>query len=883
VTRHAVRWLLRLAAPTLRLRHGRDMEVLVHEALAEARPRGVAAMAMVWAHVIADLMASRARAWRRPGRHALDPQTRERQASMFGSDLRYALRTLGRQKGATLLVVAMLALGIAANVAVFTLVNGLFLRPFPFPQADRLVYINETAPRWGLEYVGVNYPDFDHWRRTQRAFEALAWHDTNGFNLSDAAGAERIQGALVTHDFAKVLGVRPLLGRMFTPDEDRPNAARVVILGERLWRERFAADPNVVGRTLRLLSQTYTIVGVMPRETEFADGARLWVPRAGDPNQPYQSYGGQVMGRLKPGVTIAAANDDLMRAQQAIWSTRDKERIVSPFVRDLRAELVRDYTTASFALIVAVALLLLVACANVASLMLARALARRREMGIRVAIGASRLRIVRQLFIENGVLALVGGAIGLLLGRSAIALLIAAVPDEAPQWTAFGLDVRVGAFAIGATVLTTLLFGWAPALHAFRGDVQAAVHDIAKGSTTSPRGRRTLQMLVAAECALAALLLVCGGLLLRAYDRVRHVDPGFRTEQVLTFGLLLPEAKYPDDAKRLAFWDRLEARLRELPGIERAALVTCPPLGCHWGEFFEAEGVKRARDDANPVVLYRFASPDYLAAMGVRLKQGRFFDHRDGRATSSGGAAHSVVVNETFARTFWPGVANPVGLRIKRGGDNPWLTVIGVTRDVKHYGLERPMRPGVYRPLPEGPVDNFTVVLHTRGEPEAAAPSARALVRSLDPELPVYRLRTMEQSLKRSMRIRSAYSWMLGVFAALALTLALGGAYGVSAYLVTQRRRELAIRVALGARAADIFRSVLGSSLATVGMGVAVGVAASLLTARLLSSLLFGVRPHDAAVLGTTVTVLLATALIATLWPARRAARVDPASSLRTE
>jgi predicted permease len=884
VTGAVWRCLLRLAPRSLRVRHGAEMEAMFREALDDARPQGVAAMARVWLRSSADLLWSRARFQPRRRTAGLAPSP-ERQASMFGSDIRYALRALGRQKGATLLVLSMLALGIAANVAVFTLINGLFLRPFPFPQSERLVYINEAAPRWNLEYVGINYPDFVQWRNAQRAFEAIAWYDTTSFNLSDGAGAERITGAQVTYDYAAVLGVRPLVGRMFTPEEDRPNAAPVVVLGERLWRERFGADPRIVGRTLRLMSMPYTVVGVMPRATEVADGARLWVPRRGDPNQPYQSYGGTGMGRLKAGVTIEAAEQDLKRAQQPIWDARDKERIVSPFVRDLRTELVRDYATASFALVVAVALLLLVACANVASLMLARALARRREMGIRVAIGASRLRLVRQLFIENGVLALVGGAIGLLLGRWAIALLVAAVPDEAPQWTEFALDARVAAFAIAASALTTLLFGWAPALQAFRGTVQSAVHDITKGTTTSPRGQRTLQILVAAECGLAALLLVCGGLLLRAYDRVRHVDPGFRTEGVLTFGLLLPEATYPDNPKRLAFWDRLEGRLRALPGVERAALITCPPLGCHWGTFFDAEGAGvRARDDADPVVLQRFASASYLETMGVTLKQGRFFDDRDGRNRIDGnGGVRPIVVNETFVRTFWPGVSNPIGRRVKNRGNNPWLTVVGVTADVKHYGLERPMRPGVYRPLPENPADNLTVALYTRGDPETLAPSARAIVRALDPDLPIFRVRTMEQAMSTSMRIRTVYSWMLGVFAALALVLALGGAYGVSAYLVTQRRRELAIRVALGARAADIFRSVLARSLAVVTVGVVAGLGGSLFAARLLSTLLFGVAPHDLLVLGSAAGALVATALAANYWPARRASRVDPISLLRTE
>jgi predicted permease len=857
------------------------MAAMFVNALAEASPRGPHATLSAWSRAIADLVCARFRRRSRLAPRFFPHPSPRRQASMVSSDVRSALRSLTAQKGASLLVIVMLALGIAANVAVFSLVNGLFLKPFPFPNADRLVSINEQAPKWNLEYVGINYPDFHQWRQAQRAFEAIALYDEASFNVSDGRGAERVVGAQVTYDYATVLGVRPLVGRMFTPEEDRPNAARVVVLGERLWRERFGGDPQVVGRTIRLHSAPHTIVGVMPVATEVADGTRLWVPRRGDPNQTYQSYGGSAMGRLKPGVTIEAAEKDLQRAHEPIWQTREKGRIVSPFVRDLRAEFTRSFETATLVLSVAVALLLGVACANVASLLLARAIARRREMGIRMAMGASRLRLVRQLFVESLVLASIGGALGILIGHLAIRALLAAAPDEVPQWAEFGLDARAVLFALAASLATAILFGTAPALHAFKGDLQSAVHTTTKGTTTSPGGRRTLRLLVAAECALAALLLVSGGLLLRAYDRVRHVDPGFRTQRVLTFNVLLPEATYPDDPKRLAFWDRLSARLQQLPGVVSAGLVTCAPLGCHWGNFYDIEGRGRPRpDEDNPVVLNRFANASYFEAMGIRLVRGRFFDSRDGRSDGS----RPVVVNETFVRTFWPGVADPIGRRLKSyGNNNPWLTVVGVAADVKHYGLEEPMRPGVYRPLAELPSDALTVVLHTGVEPESLTPAAQSLLRELDPELPLFRVRTMEQTLAQSMRVRMLYSWMLGVFAALALVLALGGTYGVSSYLVTQRRREMAIRVALGARAADIFRTVLGGSLGVVAVGVAAGAGLSMLAARQLTSLLFGVKPNDVLVVGGTVTVLLLTALVANYWPARRASHVDPMSSLRAE
>lgn len=883
MTRAAIRALLRLAPRSLRLRHGREMEALVLDAIDDARPRGRLAVAGVWLRVTIDFLAAHTRTTRRSRSAAAHHPSPERQASMLTSDVRYALRALLRQRGASFLVLAMLSLGIAANIAVFSIVNGLFLKPLPFPEPERLAMINETAPKWNLEYVGVNYPDFALWLRDQRAFEAIAYVDTSSFNLIDGGGAERVAGAMVSANYARVLGLEPLVGRMFTADEDKPGAPPVVVLGERIWRERFNADPHIVGRTLKLHLGVATIVGVMPRATEAADGARLWVSARGNPNQTWQSYGGGAVGRLKAGTTLDAAERDLRRAQQPIWDTRDRERIVTPFVRDMRQEFTRDFSTAALAVSVAVGLLLLVACANVASVMLARALARRREMGIRVAMGAGRLRLVRQLFVENAVLALTGGIVGLLLGRAALALLLRWAPQQAPPWAEFTFDARVAAFTLAASAAATLLFGWAPALQVFRGDVQSAVRDVTRSATTSAGGRRTLQMLVAAECALAAMLLVSGGLLLRAYDRVQHVEPGFRTDHVLTFSMLLPESTYPTDAARLAFWSRLEARLQSSPDVQDAAVISCAPLGCHWGNFYEAEGAPpRAAGEAEPVVLRRYATPNYLATMGVRLVQGRFLNDSD----FGPGGARAIVVNETFARTFWPGVANPVGRRVRGRGSkpgDPWHTVVGVTADVRHYGLERPMRPGVYHTLREAAPDAMTIVLRTKTSPETLAPAVRTLVRSLDAELPIFSVRTMEESLRRSTSLRALYSWMLVVFAGLALVLALGGTYGVSAYLVTQRRRELAIRTALGAQAIDVFRSVLTRGLAVAGGGMAIGLAGALVAGRYLGSLLFGVRPYDVTVLATAVSVLLATALIATLWPARRAARLDPVASLRGE
>jgi predicted permease len=877
--------LLYLGPRSLRRVHGEQMRELFLETLADARTHGRVEAARVWALAAWDLArASVTRSFKR--RPAVPPSVHERHQLMLGIDLKYTFRSLARQKLSTALVVAMLTLGIAANVVVFGLFNGLFLRPFPFPDPERLVYINETAPRWNLEVVGVNYPDFVQWREGAKLFEGLALYDGESFNLSDGAGAERIEGATVTYDLATVLGVRPIVGRSFTPEEDRPNAQRVVIINESVWRDRFNRAPDVLGRTLKLNGVAHTIVGVIPEAIRFPGNVLVWVPFAGDPAQTFQSYGASVVGRLKPGVTVEDAEKDLLRAHQPIWDKRDKDRTVSPFARSLREDLVRDFRAQARTLLGAVAILLVVACANVASVMLARALARRREMGIRLAIGASRPRLAKQLFVENVVLAALGGAAGLLGGHWAFRYLITKAGDQIPSWANFDFDVRVGAFALIVTAATTVLFGWAPALHAVRGNLRGAMHEAGAGTTAGPGGRRTLSWLVAAEFAMAAVLLVASGLLFRAYDRVKQVDPGFHPDHVLTFMLALPDASYGrgNDANVIkkvnAFWDSLTTRLEALPGVEAVGLISCPPLSCHWGTFFIAEGRAPLKPgETNPVVLQRPASPGYFKAMGIRLLKGRPLEAQDVIPEP-----RVAVVNETFARTFWPGVEDPTGKRFKNPGNPkaPWITVVGVVADVKHYGLERPMRPGIYFPMTAGRFGTMTVAIRTAGDPAAFTATARQTVRGLDAELPMYRVRTMEEALRRSLAQRALYSWLLGIFAAMALVLALGGSYGVTSYLVSQRTREIGIRVALGARTADIVRTILRKGLVTVAAGVAIGLAASFAVVRQLADLLFGVSPNDPAILAGATLLLFALAGAANWLPARRAARVDPMRSLRT-
>jgi predicted permease len=877
--RRRYRALLLLAPRTLRETHAYEMEELFLERLAAAT--GVGGSLNVWIAAITDLTRARAASWKRTQRVVLTVPIDERKALMVGSDLHYALRSLGRQRGATGLVILMLALGIAANVAVFSLVNGLFLRPFPFPDPDRLVYINETAPRWNLDIVGINYPDFDRWRKDNKLFDAIALYQSSQFNVSDGTGAERLKGAEVTWDFPRVLGIEPVLGRFFTADEDKPKAAPVVVISSALWRERFGRDPQIVGKTIRLDGAPRTIVGVMPSEGGFPEDARLWVPMAGDPNQAGTSYSAEGLGRLKAGITAKDADSDLKRAHQPIWDTRDKDRVVAPFVKPLREQLVSDYRTVASTVTVAVGILLLIACANVAAVMLARALARRREMGIRLALGSSRARLVRALLLENLILAAVGGIIGLAAGQWAISALLKIIPDELPRWAVFQIDPRVIAFSVLSIVATVILFGWAPALHAVGGDLRSAVHSATNGTTGAPRGRRTLSIIVAAEFALAAAMLVGGALLFKAFDRVRSVDPGFRVDHLLTFSVPISEATRPTPEKWLAFWDALADRTRQLPGVDAAGLVSCAPFaGCHWGYFFTAENAIPRPDGKDPVVLMRTATPGYFEALGSRLREGRFLQEPDGRDKRT----PVVIVNESFVRAFWGQDAKGVGRRIKfRGDKEPWMTIVGVVGDVKHYGMERPMRPGIYFPNAFWPRPTMTMAVHTQVDPSSIAPAVREMVRSLDPELPIVALRPMEESIRRSMALRAAFSWMLAVFAALAFILAIGGAYGVATYLVTQRTREIGIRVALGARTADIFKSIVAGGLGVVAVGVACGLAGSAAAAKLLADALFGVSPHDVTVLTFVAAVLIGTALMANGLPARRAARIDPMRTLRTE
>ena len=873
---------LRVLPGDMRERDGAEIEALFAHESDEARASGVPRhLAFVIGAVWDILRRAPYEHWRRRGRRLNEDSTMR----SFLADLRFAFRSFGRQPGATALIVLTLTLGVAANTAVFAIVDGLFLRPFPFPEPGRLVYLNERAPTWNLELTGINYPDFHTWRERASTFESMAlWAETS-VNLADASGAERVEGLAVTYDFPKTLGIRLVLGRSFTKEEDGPTPSRVVVLGYGLWQTRFAGSRDVVGQPLRINSRPYTIIGVLPREADFPGHAQFWVPLNGDPNQKGESYSYEGIGRLKPGVTVEQARTDLMRAHAPIWTARDSARVVSPRLDGLREQFVSNFRAMGKALGAGALLVLLIACANVAGAMLAKSIFRRREIAIRLALGASAKRVGRQLITESLALAIVAGLAGTLFGRWLVRLLITFGSDQLPPWVQLQFGVRTIVFAVLVIVATALVFGLAPALQARRADVTGSLVGGAgtRASVGIPQ-RRMLDALVVIEIALALVLLAGSGLLVRAYGTLRNTDPGFRPDGVMTFQLALPQAKYPSAVAQRRFYATLTDRLAATPGVQSAGVVTCLPFGCHWGMFLRAEGAAPpAKNSSNPVVLARYASAHYFEAMGIRLVRGRFFTDAEGGPTGP----HPVVINEQLAKQLWPNVADPVGKRMIWNGDTvstDWMTVVGVVRDVRHYGLVRPMIGGLYKSAFEADtsqsLESLGIAVRSATGEAAVVAAARAIVRELDPELPLIGVRSAQAAVNRSFADRRTIAFVFAAFGGIALALALGGIYAVLSYVVGRRRQEIGIRMALGAQRSQVIGLVVRQGLRLVAIGVVLGLPVSLLALREISSLLVGVSARDPLTYAAAIVLLAATAALSALVPARRAAGVDPKTAL---
>lgn len=801
-------------------------------------------------------------------------------------DLRYGTRMLLKSPGLTAVAVLSLALGIGANVALFSVVNAVLLRPLPYPQPERLMLVGQRGT--GGDDGSVGEPKFLFWHENQQSFEALALYQPigSGVNLAGGNEAEFVPALKVSQDFFRVLGVAPQLGRSFVNEEDQPGGAPVAVLSQSLWRRRFGGSSELIGRNVLIDSVPHTVIGVLPPGFNFLPESDVYVPLRpslkgdSDPN-----YG--ALGRLKAGVTPAQAQAEMQlvaekyRAQFPRRMQPNESVGVEPWQQALTA----DSRGLLWLLLGAVGFVLLIACANVANLQLTRATARQRELAVRQALGAGWPRVLRQLLTESLLLALCGGIAGLLLAVWGVDWLAARVPEGRLAYLGgITLDWRVLVFALSAAVFTGLLFGLAPAWQVSRVDVNQALKDGANRGMAGASQGRLRAALVVAEVALSLLLLVGAGLLLRTFVNLREVKPGFDAHNVLTFQLSPNGANYDTTAETAAFYDRALERLRALPGVESVAVTSNLPLSAQYRMPFAVAGQPAYRES----VQFRLITPEYFDVLRVPVRQGRVF-----AATDTTGTENVAVVNEAFARQYLSNVA-PLGqqLQIGRGQSALQHRIVGVVGDTKHFGLNQAAPPMMFIPAAQAP-DNTTLALRrflsvkfmvrTVSDPLALSTTVRQQLREVDATLPVTALRSLEQIVERSVEAERFNLSLLGLFAVLGLVLAAGGIYGVMSYNVVQRTPELGLRLALGAQPITLLRLMLGQGMKLVLYGVALGVVASLLLTRVLKAMLFGVSATDPLTFALIALLLTVVALLACWLPARRATQVDPLVALRSE
>jgi putative ABC transport system permease protein len=798
-------------------------------------------------------------------------------------DLRYGLRTLGRERGFTTVAVLALALGIGANTAIFSVVYGILLRPLPFPEADHLAMVYMRFAPQGMERGPMSLADFQDWRAANHAFVEPSLFSNGGrFDLVGAGDPEQVMGASVSAGFFSTLGARPLLGRVFAAGEDAPTTAPMLVLGESLWRRRFGADPAVVGRPVQVNGTPSTVIGVMPAAFRFprADSEAWTNLRLVPPTRrgPFFYRG---LARLRPGVTLERAQAETNEVGRRIEAANPGYSHLTLPVVPLQEALVGRVRPALLVMLGAVVLVLLIAAVNVANLLLARAASRQREMAIRIGLGAGRGRLVRQLLTESVLLALAGGAAGLMLAQGGVRLLQNLNPGNLPRVQEVQLDGSVLAFAGLVSLLTGLLFGLLPALQTSRPDPGTALREGSRGGTASPGRRRTHAVLVVAEVALSLVLLVGAGLLLRSFVRLQRVETGVfaPARNVVTLQISPSPVRYGDDAAGIAFYERLMARMRELPGIEAVALGdSLPPDRQNDADTFVIEGQDPAQ--VNPAVTVPVVSPDYFRALGIPLRRGRFFSEGDTAASPP-----VAILSESMARRCF-GDADPVGLRIKQSGPSlasPYMEIVGVVGDLKYQGLDSGPEAAYYLPFRQSFTARTNLLVLSATDASGLGESLAREVRDLDPEVVVGPALTLEQALSQSV-VRPRFNTLLiGLFAAIALLLAAIGLYGVIAYSVAQRSHEIGVRMALGACRGDVLRLVIGQGAVLAGVGIAVGLAGAFAVTRWLGSLLFSVSATDPATYAGVTLLLAGVALLASLVPAARATRIDPLLALRVD
>jgi predicted permease len=812
----------------------------------------------------------------------------------FLTDTRISLRTLRKNPGFTAAAILTLALGIGANTALFSVIDAVLLRPLPFRDPGRLVAVHSVDIKDPTHGGEISYPAFLDWRSRSHSFEAMSVWNATGLTYTGGDQPESVPGAMVSANLFSMLGVSPVLGRSFTDEEDQPAGDQLaVILSYEFWQSHFGGQTNVLGRALTLDNEKYSVVGVMPARFQFPvqkDRVELWVTIARDLQgksamaaQRGVSYL-QVIARLKPEVKIARAQSDVLLVQEQLNRQYPEERPRSVVMESESDQIAGTMRPVLLILLGAVGFVLLIACANVASLLLARATVRQKEFTLRAALGASRWMIVRQLLTESTLLAVAGGVLGLLFARWTTSALVAAAPEGLARTSDVALDLRVLIFTLAVALATGVLFGLAPALQASRSDASRILDDSSRRSSSGPGGTRLRSVLVASQLAIAFVLLTGAGLLLRSFDRLQHVDPGFRADHVLTFLLEVPSSRHPG-AQRPVFVQQLLQTIRSLPGVKSAGAVFGLPLSENESVFTATEIAGHpVPPSQRPRVAFRLVESNYFDAMGIRLLQGRNFTPRDEQ-----GGPPLAIINETLAGQLFNG-ENPLGHRIQpsiafgESDDAPMREIVGVIGDVKSGSIAGKTPLEIY--APQTPVDfigEMTIVVRTATDPNALLPSIRSVVTTMDRDLPLRRVRTLDEYVSGSISAPRFEALLLSSFATLAFVLTTIGLYGVISYSVVQRTREMGIRVALGAQRGSISSMVLrqGALLALGGVGV--GLLISLFAVRLIRGLLFGVGATDPATFIAVPLLLMGVALLASYIPARRAMRIDPIVALRHE
>ena len=801
-------------------------------------------------------------------------------------DVIYAVRGLWRRPAFAVAAIVTLALGIGANAAIFSVVNAVLLRPLPYPRAERLMMVWTYNPRQGFDKDVGTYPNFADWRRDSRSFERLAAYTGASYTLTGSGDPLQIRGAVVTPGFFETMGVSPLRGRVIASGDATTGGHHVVVLSHGLWVRRFGGDAGVVGRSLPLSSVSHEVIGIMPEGFAHPEDAELWTPLAptdafAEVMQSRGSFWLTVMGRLRADVEQAAAQAEMDAIAARLERQHRENAGLGVRLVPLHEEIVGDVRRPLLVLLGAVGFVLLIACANVANLLLTRAAARQRELAVRAALGAGRARIARQLLTESIVLALLGGAAGLLLAAWAVDLLHALAPAHVPRLSLVRVDATVLAYAAAASVVTGVVFGLAPVSQS--SSTADALKDGARGGSDGARGRRLRSALAIAEIAVALVLVVGAGLLVRSFVALNRVDLGFETRGLLALRLQLPRAAYPKEEQVAAFYQRLTERIRALPGVESAAAassILLPALPQSAGVIVENRPADTSSGARVPVP-YDAVTPEFFDTLGIPVVKGRRFTAGD-----APGGLPVVMVNEAFERRYFPdrdALGRRVGFGTAPAPDTTWYTIVGVVRDTRRAGVDRAPWAEMYFPHTQAQDPAMFVILRSSGDPLSLAAAAQAAVWSLDRNQPVSSVRTLRDMVDRTQANRRFTTLLLLVFACVALALAAVGVYGVIAYSTAQRTQEIGIRMALGAGRSDVLRLVLGEGAKIALIGLGIGVAGAALASRLLTGLLFGVPRWDPMTFAAVPVLLLAVAAIASWIPARRAVRLDPVTAMRTQ